>query len=430
MKKVLSFLMMAILLVSFAGNVVAEEKKDVTLSFMASQDWIWDPEYKLIEQFTAETGIKVDFQIVPSDQYFNLLMTRLNNGECTDLFGYQSNRFDNISQINAEKNCVDLSDQEWVTRLAPHIVPDLSVNGKVYGQPINDLSATWAMAYNKNIFADLNLEIPTTWDEFIAVCEAIKTAGITPVYESVQDGWHHTLWFTELCVQIEEDFPGTAAKLSNNEITFADNEQMILMLNQYNDMVKAGYWGDEVQYMSNMYVDTARSILSGEYAMTVYQQGLGGEIQAIDPSFDIEDIGYFVIPLGDNQVINANPSGPTRMIYSGSKHIEEAKMYLEWMARAESIDAMIDGVPKFNTLQYEGAKDKYPDSVREFFARYEKTGVVYQVAVSYVNPQWYEIGKEMTALLTGQQTVEGMLKAIDKNREVQAITANDPNWVK
>ena len=64
----------------------AEEKQEaasgeaVTLSFMASQDWVQDAELELAEKFTAETGIKVDYQIVPSDQYTNLLMTKLNTG--------------------------------------------------------------------------------------------------------------------------------------------------------------------------------------------------------------------------------------------------------------------------------------------------------------------------------------------------------------
>ena len=68
----------------------SQEKKDVTISFMASQDWIQEAEMELAEKFTEETGIKVDYQIVPSDQYVNLLTTKLNTGEATDIFAAQS----------------------------------------------------------------------------------------------------------------------------------------------------------------------------------------------------------------------------------------------------------------------------------------------------------------------------------------------------
>src|SRR4030042_5811009 len=44
-----------------------------TISYLASQDWIKDAEIELAEMFEAETGVHVDFQIIPSYQSFNVL---------------------------------------------------------------------------------------------------------------------------------------------------------------------------------------------------------------------------------------------------------------------------------------------------------------------------------------------------------------------
>ena len=60
----------------------------VTLSFMASQDWVQDAELDLARQFDEKTGIGVNYQIFPSSQYNNLLMTKLNTGECPDIFSF------------------------------------------------------------------------------------------------------------------------------------------------------------------------------------------------------------------------------------------------------------------------------------------------------------------------------------------------------
>ena len=52
-------------------NSVTEQEKassDVTLTIMASQDWVYDAEKELGRKFEEETGIKVDYQIVPYDQ--------------------------------------------------------------------------------------------------------------------------------------------------------------------------------------------------------------------------------------------------------------------------------------------------------------------------------------------------------------------------
>ena len=75
---------------------------------MASQDWVQKAEQDVGAKFESETGIKVDYQIVPADQYPTLLKTRLNAGECTDLFGNQSGKFDIVSLLDIEKNGVDL----------------------------------------------------------------------------------------------------------------------------------------------------------------------------------------------------------------------------------------------------------------------------------------------------------------------------------
>ena len=79
----------------------------VTLSFMASQDWVQDAELDLARQFDEKTGIGVNYQIFPSSQYNNLLMTKLNTGECPDIFAAQSGKFDIKSQYCVEKNAID-----------------------------------------------------------------------------------------------------------------------------------------------------------------------------------------------------------------------------------------------------------------------------------------------------------------------------------
>lgn len=404
----------------------AEAKQDVTISYMASQDWVMDAEMKLGEKFTAETGIKVDYQIIPSDQYNNLLLTKLNAGECADIFGAQSGSFDIQSQLNVEKTALDLSGEAWASTVDPLVAKELSVNGKLYGQPTADTSSVWAIAYNKKIFKDLSLEIPKTYDEFKAISEKIKAKGITPVYECVSDGWHHVLWYPEIGPAYEKATPGLAEKLNTNAAKFADDATMKKALSQIKEMVDLGYWGEN--YMSNTYADAPKNIASGKYAMTVANQGFGAEVNKADPNFSAEDIGYFVIPLVDNQILNMNPCGPSRFVYSNSKNAEAAKKYLEFMAKPENLQYMIDNTPKYNILPYQGVKDKYTQTVKDFYNTYKEKGTVYQVAVKYLNPQWMDMGKDLTAMLVGEAKPDTILQNIDKRRADQATAAKDTAW--
>ena len=409
------------------ANETEAVKQNVTITYMASQDWVQDAEIDVLgPKFTEETGVKVDYQIVPSDQYPNLLVTKLNTGECTDLFGSQAGKFDIVTILNVEKNAVDLSGEEWVSRLDPLAAVEVSVDGKVYGQPLQDTSAVWALAYNKKIFASLNLSVPTTYAEFKEVCEAIKNSGVTPIYECVADGWHHVLWFPEIGPIIEKKEPGTADKLNSNQTTFAQSATAKLIVDQIKEMVDNGYWGDN--YMANEYANAPQNFAEGKYAMFVANQGFQAEVNAVDSGFSVDDVGFFVIPLADNQILNVNPVCPTRFIFSGSPNAEAAKQYLAFTARPENLQYLIDNVPKFNALPISGAKDKYTGAIKEFYDAYPVHGTVYQSAVKYVNPQWMEIGKEITNVILGQNDSLKMLENIDKNRDSQAVAAKDPAW--
>ena len=220
MKKILALALALMMLLGIAAVVHAE---DVEITYMASQDWVQDAEIALADKFTEKTGITVDFQIIPADQYTTVLMTKLQTGEDLDLFGSQAGKSDIVTQLNVEKNAVDLSGEAWAATVDPLAAAETSVNGKLYGQPAQDVSSVWAVAYNKKVFEKLNLSVPTNYEEFKAVCEAIKADGMTPVYEAVADGWHHQLWFCEMGVAIEHAEPGTAEKLNNNTMKFADS---------------------------------------------------------------------------------------------------------------------------------------------------------------------------------------------------------------
>ena len=50
--------------------------------------------------------------------------------------------------------------------------------------------AAEGVIYNVDLFDKVGVSsVPTTWSEFLAVCEKFKSAGITPVYQTYGDVW-------------------------------------------------------------------------------------------------------------------------------------------------------------------------------------------------------------------------------------------------
>lgn len=425
---VVVFVMLGLVGSTFEIGSSAYARRATTVTYLASQDWIRQGELDLAATFEEETGIHIDYQIIPSDQYFSVLQTKLNTGEGPDIFGGQSGKTDLVVNYDITQNAVDLSDEEWVTRQDPLVTEQVTVDGKVWGMTLWDTSASWVIVYNKDIFANLSLSVPTTYDEFKAVCQAIKDSGVTPIYEPISDGWHHVLWFPELGPRYEEVTPGLAAELNANKVKFADNPTMLTALEQLKEMYDLGFFGEFA--MSDAYVDGPEFMANGEYAMTVRQTAF---VNLVESEFDVpaSTFGFFVMPLADNQILNVNPAGPSKFIYSGSEHIEEAKEYLRFLARPENLQYNLDHTPEFASINFTGVTPKYSDEEKAFFDAYaDKRGTVYQTAVNYLNPQWMDMGQDISAMFIGDIKPIEVLQHIDQRRADMAQAANDPGWAK
>lgn len=399
-----------------------------TITYIASQDWVRDTEQELAKKFEAETGVHVDFQIIPSDQYFTVLETKLEaGGEGIDIFGGQSGKTDIKVQLNVEKNAVPLTDQEWVKRMDPLSTEQVSLDGVTYGLTIWDtVGGSWVVVYNKKAFADNGISVPKTYTEFATACQTLQDAGITPIYEPFADGWHHVLWFLEMGPAYEAANPGLADLLNANKATFTGNPTMVTALTEFKELYDKGYFGADA--LSNEFANTEAAMAEGKYAMTVNNFGLPSQIHKSFPDVAEDNFGFFVIPLADNQIWNVNPAAPSKFIYSGSKNIEAAKAYFEFLTRPENLQYMLDNEARFAMLNFEGIKAELTADQQAFIDTYKTQGTVYQTAVNYVNPQWMDVGKDLTAMVTGAMTPEDVLTDTDQRRADMATAAGDEAW--
>jgi raffinose/stachyose/melibiose transport system substrate-binding protein len=82
------------------------------------------------------------------------------------------------------------------------------------------------------------------------------------------------------------------------------------------------------------------------------------------------------------------------------------------------------------TLPFDGLSFNLLPSQQEFLDSFpaERRGTVYQTAVNYVNPQWMDIGQDLTAVFIGDIEPAEVLVRIDERRAEMAQTANDPAW--
>lgn len=145
-------------------------------------------------------NITVDLSVVTPDVLDQSIQTRLTAGDL-DLFE-NTQAFTNAPQDFMK----GVDDPTWVQWIKGGLLEDLtnqpfiknydanalkdasSYQGKVYAVSTGRYAYS-GVFYNKDIFAQNNLKVPTTYTEFIALADALKAKNIAPMTAGGKDGW-------------------------------------------------------------------------------------------------------------------------------------------------------------------------------------------------------------------------------------------------
>jgi glucose/mannose transport system substrate-binding protein len=119
-----------------------------------------------------------------------VLKTRIIAGDPPDTFqlhagleveGYDPETYlDPLDDIYASEGLEEVFPADLLTLL--------EYKGHYWGVPVN-IHRSNVLWYDKSLFEEAGLTPPTTWDEFWAVCEALKAKGIVPYVMGTAGGW-------------------------------------------------------------------------------------------------------------------------------------------------------------------------------------------------------------------------------------------------
>ena len=417
------------------GNIVISEVENngqfegQELSILVSAGWMDNRYDATISRFEDTYGCTVDLQTIPADQYSDILQSDLANGTCPDIFWIQSNPFAIDSVIvDPENYCIDFTGADWQNVMPEARQASCMSGDKLYGLQIWHNSPEYVMVYNKTMFDEMGLEVPTTYDEFLSVCDKISAEGITPWFVPGADGWQHQLSFFQIGGVYEEDQPGLYDALNNNTATFADNEKMIEVLNEYKELSDKGYLGED-------WIGTDSTNMSNEFgdrtcAMAMANSSYIKQIQ--EDTGTTDEFGMFLIPLGDNDTYPTNPAGPTMFGYKGTEHEDLVKAFFEFVCTPDSLQEILDNSPSYTNLDVNvDIQQNWLPEEEEFMATVDKTKMatsVLQTGTKYTNDYWMDFGADMVSFCQGTMEANDVLKNMDTNRAEDAKTAGDTAW--
>ncbi|WP_258062722.1 ABC transporter substrate-binding protein [Arthrobacter sp. B0490] len=116
--------------------------------------------------------------------------------------------------------------------------------------------------YNKQLFAENNIEVPQSWDDFVAASESLKQSGVTPLSASGEQGWPLTRLISGyLFSDLGKD---ALQKVADGEAKLTDPEYVEAAA-QVASLGEKGYFGEGV---GSIDYDTAiNQFLTGEAGM-------------------------------------------------------------------------------------------------------------------------------------------------------------------
>ncbi|WP_037289511.1 ABC transporter substrate-binding protein [Saccharibacillus sacchari] len=288
----------------------------------------------LLDAFEKETGIKVNLQLLPAEQTATVLQTKLAVDETPDIIQY--NLASATTDLNLERNFEILDDEPWVSRLENKEV--LSAYGHVYSFHVSQDTGMQGVVYNKDIFDELGLSIPNNFEEFLAVCEKIKAAGITPVFMPYKDNWAANVWpAAAFADYADKNEPTLFEDINANKKKWADVPAFADILQQQYEVYEKGYTNGDL--LSDSYDMAVGKFLNKEVAMMFMGDWLIQNVADNDPNMRL---GLFPIPYTQDAKLGASPLGGQLFIPKKAKHMAEAKQFLDYVARKDVAQPIVD----------------------------------------------------------------------------------------
>lgn len=297
----------------------------------------------LIEAFEAQQdNITLELELrPPGAEGDNLVKTRLATGDMVDLFFYNSGSL--LLAIDPVNNLLPIDDQELIDSFETSFLESVTVEGDVFGVPMGSVLAG-GLLYNKSVYDELGLEVPTSWDEFMSNNQAIKDAGIDPVIQTFGDTF--TSQFVQLSdfhnvLQEDRDW---AEKYTNNQAKFAE-QPGLRSFERFHELAEAEFFNRD--FASARLSQGMQYLVDGEGAhYPMHSSAIAG---FLDLGENVaENIGFFALPHDDPDKTGATVWAPNAWYIPADisdENAEAAMEFFRFMATQESCDAQTAAVP-------------------------------------------------------------------------------------
>lgn len=306
----------------------------------------------------------------------------------------------------------DLSDQPWIDDAFEGTLDGMTIDGKVYGMPLN--MEGYGFAYNKALFEKAGItELPTTFSELEAAAKKLQDAGITPFSIGYGEWWVLANHGLNVPFAYQEDTEAFFNGLNDGSGKIEGNEYV----SKYFDLIDLTIKYGNKNPLTTDYNTQVTLFATGEAAMTQQGNWIQPMLDKINPEIEV---GFIPMPLTDDaaQADKLMVDVPSNwVIHNGAtdEEKEAAKDFLNWMVTSDAgktaMTKEFKYIPAFKSIDA-SAEDIGP--LGADLLKYSKEGKTYSWQfMKYPDGAGQEFGAALQAYVGGQASKEETMKAFD-----------------
>jgi len=269
---------LSMILMNFGARPAQAAPVKITLWHIATGD---DPFHPIlqgaIDRFNAShSDVRFDAKAIKNEDFKNQLPAAISDNTQPDVFQtWGGGLLQSFEEAGVVRDIPELNSDAG-KKFAPGALAPSTFNGKHYAIPAN-LAGVF-LWYNEDLFKSHNVQLPTTWSQFIAACQTFKAAGIIPVALGNKDKWPGGFWMDYLVSRIGGPDAFMKAFSRAPGSSFAD-PVFVQAGAKIQEAARAGCFEDNPDAMN--YGDTQPLVGKGQVAMQLQGDwNLGGLKQA------------------------------------------------------------------------------------------------------------------------------------------------------
>lgn len=397
---------------ALATSVPALAQTNLTIESWRNDDLaIWQE--KIIPAFEAShPDIKVTFAPMAPTEYNAALNSKLDAGTAGDLITCRP--FDASLQLYQKGHLTSVNDIPGMDAFGPVARSGWSTDDGSTTFCVPMASVIHGFMYNKDIFAELGLEVPTTEDEFFAVLDKIKEDGnYIPMAMGTVDQWEAaTMGYQNIGPNYWKGEEGRQALIKGEQkLTDPQWVEPFRVLARWRPYLGDGFEAQTYPDSQNIFTLGRAAIYpTGSWEISEFRAQAGFEMGAFPPP---------VKNAGDTCYISDHVDIALGMNAHGENQ-EAARQFLEWVATPEFAELYANALPGFFPLsnhqvtltdplaqEFVSWRDKCEETIRSTYQ------ILSRGTPNLENETWVESANVINGTHTPEEAAERLQQGLE-----------------